>query len=221
VTFHPDELRGFHGRWSKGGGWKKVDRSDVHESIARRRAQVKVGARGRKSALTGQAREVHTAFDQRAAGRPLTVRQQHLTEHAATQGQGSFWDRMRQANADRASGIAHPKTRRESLSTARTVHEADYGGLHVGRGGARTGVKQSFAGKAVAVRGRPPVAMKSAKKPARTLMPKPPTGHQQYTRKQLALKTDAWMRDQLKARGIAIPKGARTRVLTDLLAGGS
>lgn len=168
MSFHPDELRGVHGRWSaSSGGRRSIERSPAAASRGT--------ARGRKAAVTGSAREVHTAFRRREAGHPLTERQRSLTEHAAVKGSGSFWDRMRQANADRARGVTHAKSKPEALRSARRTVQASHGGLHVHPGGARAGVKQSFTGKAVAVRGKSPVAMKSPKKSARTLMAKPTT----------------------------------------------
>lgn len=63
----------------------------------------------------------------------------------------------------------------------------------------------------------------TARTTARKLMsaPKPTKAapaHKQYTHKDLSLFTNAWMRDRLKERGVAIPKGANTKILTSLLA---
>lgn len=219
-TKHP---HGVHGHWANvggaKGGRKKVDRSvkggrgAIGYGPAAFKPQASASTRrARKEKVAGSARSAVATYNKLDRGEPTTFQERDRISYQSPKSR----DR---AMAARGTVIM---PRRDAVRSQ--VHVAK---LFAGDGReARVGIKKTFTGKTVVVRG----GFKSRgvtrhfdaapKKSARSAMSKPSMpAHKQYTRSQLTLKSDAWMRDQLTARGVAIPKGARTKVLVALLAG--
>lgn len=221
-TKHP---HGVHGHWANVGG-TKTGRKKVDRSVEEGRGAIGYGPaafkppssastrRARKEKVAGSARSAVATYNKLDRGQPTTFSERDNISYQSPKSR----DR---AMATRGTVIM---PRREAVRS-----QAHVAKLFAGDGReARVGIKKTFTGKTVVVRSgfRSPGVRRNfdaaPKKSARSIMSKPaakPSTPQQYTRSQLTLKSDAWMRDRLKERGVTIPKGARTKALVNLLAG--
>jgi hypothetical protein len=227
-TKHP---HGVHGHWATVGGTKggrkKVDRSVLEGRgvvgrgpNAFKPAAPAASRRTAKNSVTGSVRDVRTAYAKHESGQKLSFHERESISYQAP--------KLRDAQTARTGSPIMPRA--EAIRRDAAIGQRD-------QRPRRTRVKQTFTGKKVADRsglglrenGNGVFARDqrvhglASKRSARTVMSGAPakpaaSAHPQYTRRQLSLKTDAWMRDQLNARGTPVPKGARTKVLTGLLA---
>lgn len=229
-SLHP---HGVHGHWATVGGTKggrkKVDRSaenrysrNINAFKPRKSA---AEARTEKERVPSKVRDINAIYRKHEAGTATFSDKEKI----------SWSSPQKRAEQTRKTG-SPIKSKADAIHTARSY-------ARQGIADDRTSIKKTFTGKKIVVRGDHkhmdvPVEGRPGSthmvfdrrvrrafadpKSARKLMSAKPAAspaHKQYTRSQLTLKSDAWMRDQLAARGVAIPKGARTKVLVALLAG--
>lgn len=89
MAFHPDELRGTHGRWAAGGRHRAVNRISVHQTakrkatpVAERPHRTEGQAKKRYQASVGSIREAHAAFGRKERGEGLSRQDtSRLTKH--------------------------------------------------------------------------------------------------------------------------------------------